>query len=132
MVRNRHATTIQVFPALISRVTSGLSLPLLPATNTAENTQATVVQDGLAEAAANFNVTLAALENNRPDEAITQIKSVIPQLPEQPAVWRNLPVACRTQVAPSGSGDDVVIEFDRPDVPLPDGWIRDFVMHNVG
>ena len=111
--------------ALISLVTSGLFLPLLPSTNTADNTQATVVQDGLAEPARNFNVAPAALENNRPDEAITQIKSAIPELPEEPEVWRNLPVACLTKVETSASGDDVVIKFDMPDLPRLDPGFRD-------
>ena len=132
MVRNRHATTIMTsrsadFPC-DKRFVSVTS-----AVNRHRHQQTRNSLSGRTRGRrGQLQRPLAALENNRPDEAITQIKSVIAQLPEQPAVWRDLPVACRTQVAPSGSGDDVVIEFDMPDVPLPDGWIRDFVIHKVG
>lgn len=31
-----------------------------------------------------------------------------------------------------GGGDEITIEFDAPDNPLPAGWVRDFVIYNVG
>ena len=82
----------------------------------------TLGEDGLPEAGRNFNFAQTALKNNRPDNAITQIKSVIAQLPAKPAVWRNLIFTCLIKVEISDSLDEVVIEFDMPDVPLPDGW----------
>ncbi len=31
-----------------------------------------------------------------------------------------------------GAGDEIRMTFSQPERPLPDGWVRDFVMHNVG
>lgn len=31
-----------------------------------------------------------------------------------------------------GGGDEITIEFEAPDKPLPAGWVRDFVIYNVG
>ncbi len=31
-----------------------------------------------------------------------------------------------------GAGDEVRLSFSVPSIELPDGWVRDFVMHNVG
>jgi hypothetical protein len=31
-----------------------------------------------------------------------------------------------------GAGDEMTITFSLPQKPLPDGWVRDFVMYNVG
>lgn len=31
-----------------------------------------------------------------------------------------------------GAGDEIRLTFAQPTQPLPDGWLRDFVMHNVG
>ncbi len=31
-----------------------------------------------------------------------------------------------------GAGDEVTLEFSMPEQPLPEGWVRDFVIYNVG
>jgi hypothetical protein len=31
-----------------------------------------------------------------------------------------------------GSGDEMVVRFEMPNSALPDGWVRDFVLHSVG
>ena len=31
-----------------------------------------------------------------------------------------------------GPGDELTVEFAAPDAPLPEGWVRDFVLYNVG
>ncbi len=31
-----------------------------------------------------------------------------------------------------GSGDELTLEFDVPEQPVPEGWTRDFVLYNVG
>jgi hypothetical protein len=36
------------------------------------------------------------------------------------------------RLAVIGSGDEITLTFSPPDTPLPSGWKRDFIMHNVG
>ncbi len=36
------------------------------------------------------------------------------------------------QLAVFGAGDEMTVVFAVPEEPVPDGWVRDFVMHNVG
>jgi len=36
------------------------------------------------------------------------------------------------RVAIIGSGDEILLKFALPATPLPEGWVRDFVIHNVG
>jgi hypothetical protein len=31
-----------------------------------------------------------------------------------------------------GAGDEMTLRFESPEIELPDGWVRDFIMHNVG
>ncbi len=31
-----------------------------------------------------------------------------------------------------GAGDEMVLRFEPPDSPIPEGWVRDFVLHSVG
>lgn len=36
------------------------------------------------------------------------------------------------QLAIFGAGDEMTVTFDLPEKPLPEGWVRDFVLYNVG
>lgn len=36
------------------------------------------------------------------------------------------------QLVVIGAGDEITLTFSAPDTPLPEGWKRDFIMHNVG
>ncbi len=36
------------------------------------------------------------------------------------------------QLVVFGGGDEITVTFDLPRDPLPEGWVRDFVMYNVG
>ncbi|MEQ1828358.1 MAG: VCBS repeat-containing protein [Pirellula sp.] len=31
-----------------------------------------------------------------------------------------------------GAGDELTLEFSEPTAPIPDGWVRDFIIYNVG
>jgi len=50
--------------------------------------------------------------------------------------WAGLPICCpmkgSQQLSLSPGDHEVVLEFTVPESPLPDGWTRDFVLHNVG
>lgn len=45
-----------------------------------------------------------------------------------------LPLLTETdhQLAVIGTGDEITLQFQVPDTPIPDGWTRDFVLHCVG
>ncbi len=45
---------------------------------------------------------------------------------------RSLLLADDDRMVVMGSGDEIVLRFQEPTQPLPDGWVRDFVMHNIG